>query len=768
MIGRLVAVVLLAVVGVYAVILEDPPDPVPASAPPAEFSADRAATVVDQLAREPRPVGSPASDAARDALVGRLAAEGLAPRVEASASIAAEEGQARAARVENVVATLPGTDPTGSVVLMAHYDSVAAGPGAADDMSGVATILETVRALRAGPPLRNDVTVVLTDGEEAGLHGARAWVREQLPGGTQRSGAAAPEAIGDRPTVVLNWEARGVSGPSMLFQTSPGNAGLVDAWARSVPAPRGDSSQVEIYRFLPNDTDLTPVLDAGRPGMNAAFIGGAEQYHTPGDVPPNLSRASLQNHGGNALALTRTLGSEDLAPVDPVASGLPPAGDATYFTVLGRTVTYDSWFAWPLAGGALLLAIVLVVVARVRQKATVGGVVGGFFGYLLALVLGLAVGIGFWQALVAIRPSYTDTGPFVGRPLMYEIAAGLAAFVVVTLMVSLLRRRPGGMAFAAGSLLVLALLAVGLAVVAPGSVFLLAWPVVGLALGLIVVASAGERPWLAVPFLVLGAVPAVALLIPFAVASYGVAGVSDGLPVALFTLVGVPIAAGLSALPRPGQVRGYALPIMAFVWVLILAAGGLFLDRPDARTPQGASLDYVLDADTGVARWVTSDTAPADWTQSYAPAPAAVVDSWPGDEPVGSGPAPSIGAPGPVADVVAQTPGGVRLQVSSPRGAPTITLRSSVAASSVTVTYPGRPPVSASLAGGPLRLQLDDVPREGVLVDLQLSGPATVRVDDQSLGLAGVPDFRPRPPELRQARGNESDRVIVSRQVDVG
>ena len=219
--GRLLAVVLLAVIGVYAVLLERPPDPAPASAPPADFSADRAVSVVDQLAREPRPIGSPASDAARDALVGRLRAEGLAPRVDATASLAAEEGQARAARVENVVATLPGTDPTGAVVLMAHYDSVAAGPGAADDMSGVATILETVRALRAGPPLRNDVTVVLTDGEEAGLHGARAWVREQL----------AP----DRPTVVLNWEARGVDGPSLLFQTSPGNAGLVDAWAQSVP-----------------------------------------------------------------------------------------------------------------------------------------------------------------------------------------------------------------------------------------------------------------------------------------------------------------------------------------------------------------------------------------------------------------------------------------------------------------------------------------------------------------------------------------------------
>lgn len=750
-IGRLVAVVLLVVVGVLAVRADDPPDPVPTTAPATEFSADRAASVVDALAREPRPVGSPASDVARDALVGRLHAEGLAVRVEPSAALAAEDGQARAARVENVVATLPGRTPTGSVVLMAHDDSVTAGPGAADDMSGVATVLETVRALRAGPPLRNDVTVVLTDGEEAGLLGARAWVREALPP--------------DRPTVVLNWEARGVEGPSLLFETSPGNAGLVDTWAHVVPFPRGDSSLVEVYRFLPNDTDLSPVLDAGRPGMNAAFIGGAYQYHSPGDVPPNLSRASLQNHGGNALALTRALGDRDLAPLDPAATRAPTSGDETYFSVLGRLVTYDSWWAWPLAGLALVLGVVLALVARGRRRATIGGVLAGVVTYVVALAVGLGAGIGFWRGLVAIRPSYADTGPFLGRPLLYEIAAGVLAFTVTTLVVSLARRHPGPVALATGAVLVLALLALALAVLAPGSVFLLAWPAVGLALGLILVLVSGDRPWLAVPFLVLGALPAVALLVPAAVASYGVAEVSDGLPVAVFVLVGVPLGAGLSALPRPGAVRGYALPILAIVWVVILAGGGLVLDRPDARTPQGSQLALVVDADRGTGRWVTTDRAPADWTRRYAPDPPAPMAAWPGRQPVGSGPGPVLGLPGPVASVVARTPDGVRLQLASPRGAPTLFLRTDRPVAGGTVTFPELAPLAVPPSPGPLQLRVDAVPPQGVLVDLRVSGPVGVRVEDQSLGLAAVPGFTPRPPVLRQARGNESDVVVVSRQV---
>jgi hypothetical protein len=752
-IGRLVAVVLLAVIGVYAVLLESPPDPVPATAPPAEFSAERAAATVDALAREPRPVGSPASDLARDALVGRLAAEGLAPRVEASAALAAEGDQARAARVENVVATLPGQQPTGAVVLMAHYDSVSAGPGAADDMSGVATVLETVRALRAGPPLRNDVTVVLTDAEEVGLLGARAWVRESMPR--------------DRPIVVLNWEARGVEGPSLLFQTSPGNAGLIEAWTASVPHPRGDSSAVEVYRFLPNDTDLSPVLDAGRPGMNAAFIERPYQYHTPGDAPANLSGGSLQNHGGNALALTRALGDRDLAPLDPAASGAPASGDRTYFVVLGVLVSYDSIWAWGVAGLALVLVVALVVIARHRRRATVGGVLGSALIYLLGLVVAVAAGVGLWQGLVWFRPAYADTGPFLGRPVLYEIAAGVLAFVITTLVVSVVRRRPGAVALAAGALLVLALLAAGLAVVAPGAVFLLAWPVIGLALALILVLLVRERPWLAVPALVVGAVPLVALLIPFAVASFDIGGISDGLPVAVFTLVGIPIGAGLSALPRPGMARGYALPILAFVWVLILAGGGLQLDAPDARTPYGSQLAYVLDAETGAARWVTTDSAPADWTRRYAGETPAPLRAWPGDEPVSRGPAPALPVPPPAATVLLRTPDTVRLQVASPRGAPTIFLRTDVAARSVTVAYPGRPVLSAPLAPEPMSLRLDDVPPEGVVVDLQVTGPVTVRVDDQTLGLAGVPGFTPRPPELRQARGNDSDVVVVSRAVAV-
>ncbi|MFX9054231.1 M20/M25/M40 family metallo-hydrolase, partial [Acinetobacter baumannii] len=78
--------------------------------------------------------------------------------------------------IENIIGVLQGTDPSlPAIALMAHSDSVPGSPGAADDAAGVSAVLEVVRALKAAGPHRRDVVVIITDGEEAGLLGARAF-----------------------------------------------------------------------------------------------------------------------------------------------------------------------------------------------------------------------------------------------------------------------------------------------------------------------------------------------------------------------------------------------------------------------------------------------------------------------------------------------------------------------------------------------------------------------------------------------------------------
>ncbi|HEX2262507.1 MAG TPA: M20/M25/M40 family metallo-hydrolase, partial [Pseudonocardiaceae bacterium] len=306
----------------------------PASAPAQQFSAQRALVVLQEFATEPRPLGSAASDRARDFLVEALRSAGFSVQINRAIGASSAEGVAAFGRVDNIVATLPGRNPTGSVVLAAHYDSVAAGPGASDDGAAIAAMLEAVRALR-GDQLRNDLVLLITDGEEDGLLGAAAFA-DQHPLTRQRA-------------VVLNWEARGVSGPSLMFETSRNNAALVGLFAEAAPHPHGDSSSIEFYRLLPNNTDFTEFAGAGLPGMNFAYIEGAARYHTPGDSVANLDPASLQHHGANMLGLTRALGNIDLAT-------LTADHDVIFFRFLGPLIIYPLALVWPLA---LLVLIVL-------------------------------------------------------------------------------------------------------------------------------------------------------------------------------------------------------------------------------------------------------------------------------------------------------------------------------------------------------------------------------------------------------------------------
>src|SRR5512144_3138196 len=172
--ARLVAAVaLLTAVAGAAVLRTAPVAPRGEDAPATAFSASRALRSMRELAGDggPRPTGSPADLRAVERAVARLRALGLDPEVQEAFGCGP---YGICAPVRNVVARLgaPGPRP---VLLVAHHDSVPAGPGASDDLSGVAIVLEVARALAAGPPLPRPVVAVITDAEESGLVGATAF-----------------------------------------------------------------------------------------------------------------------------------------------------------------------------------------------------------------------------------------------------------------------------------------------------------------------------------------------------------------------------------------------------------------------------------------------------------------------------------------------------------------------------------------------------------------------------------------------------------------
>ena len=107
-----------------------------------------------------------------------------------------EARNALGGRTANVLATLRGTlHPELVYVVSSHYDSVAVGPGADDDSSGTAALLETARILARHPQPATIVFASFT-GEEAGLLGSREWVRQAVASKMRLVGALNNDMIG--------------------------------------------------------------------------------------------------------------------------------------------------------------------------------------------------------------------------------------------------------------------------------------------------------------------------------------------------------------------------------------------------------------------------------------------------------------------------------------------------------------------------------------------------------------------------------------------
>ncbi|MFC8914695.1 MFS transporter [Streptomyces sp. NPDC057116] len=629
------------------------PEPLPASAPAGTFSADRAHEHVAAVAGRPHHVGTAANDAVRDELVARLTALGLTPRVLPGTGADTESGAAMVGWTRNIAATVSGTAPTGRVLVVAHYDSAETSHGASDDGLGVATALEIARAVTAGPAPRNDITFLLTDGEEPGMLGARAFVAADR-------GAA-------ESTVVLNLEARGTSGRAVMFQTGSGDSELLAALGDRVPVATSLSD--EIYGMLPNDTDFTVLRDAGMTGLNFAVIAGSANYHTPRDSLDTLSRDSLQDMGETTLAATRHLARADLG-------GVADGGDSTYFSLAGLLVRYPAFLVLP---GALLAAagaVAALVAARRRGALRLRATAAVAATLPLALLAAAAAGSALWPALTWLRPEWTGFAlgsPY--RPGPVALAAVLSAAVVTWVWAVRVRRRATGPEVSAAVTVWLALCAVLTAVVLPGASYLFLWPALAGAGGLAAAARlAAASPWRAAATTA-AVLPAAALMAPIVVLLF------DTVPLALVAvplpLVVLCLAAALPAAAKAVS-RRTARSLTALGTLAAVAAAGtaLPLNRPGAAHPAQVSLVHTRDADTGDTLWASNGTGRSAWLERYVGAGTTVLeDRFPSlDEPAAwrTGPAPAVPSPEPRLTVKGITRHGdvrrVRLHVATLHG----------------------------------------------------------------------------------------------------
>jgi hypothetical protein len=554
------------------------PAPRAANAPDDVFSSARAMTTVVEMARLPHPPGSPEHDRVRDLVVQRLADLGLQPEVDTLVHVrtpVSPDAPVRTVTVRNVLARVPGSASTGTVVLMAHYDGRTLARGAGDDATGVAAILETVRVLQDELPLRNDLLVLVTDAEELGLVGARAFVERHLDTADVK--------------MVLNVEMRGGGGPSLMFETGAENGWAVRNFAEADPHPAANSMSLEIYRRMPNDTDFSPFRDAGVQGLNFAAIGRGNVYHQRYDDPAHLSEATLQHHGARLLAMARHFGE---VPLDVVH-----AADRGYLVLPVVGMLHYPFQSVPLGAGVLAVLFVFATAVVLARGGTAGGAALG--AGLGVAVVGLSAG-GAWGIFTAVKARHPEFGALHGAAFHaqgpYLLASAAWALAVATALWALARRWAGVAALGLGAALLPTALAVALAFTMPGAAAVAGGPAAALLVAVLVAGLAGRRReggtgvW--VPALV-AAVVALAFLVPPVelVADAMTFAFAPGIG-ALLGLTAVVLAPALEGLLAPNR---WWAPVAGAV---VAAAGigvGVLGAAPDPEHPAPSTLIYVQD-----------------------------------------------------------------------------------------------------------------------------------------------------------------------------
>jgi hypothetical protein len=601
---RLVIVPILILIGILAglsTLLR--PQLTPTGAPEPEFSAERAMIHVSAISAAPHPPGSEEIKRVRSYIIDQLEGMGLAPHIQNSETAASFGSYVVASSIQNIIAKIPGSNSGKAILLDAHYDTRAMTPGAADNSSAVAVLLETARAVLSGPALENDLIFLFTDNEEYGGGLGAAAFNESHP-------------WKDEVGLVLNFEGLGSSGPSMVFETGPDSGRLVRAFEKTAVRPVGQSWFNEVYKLTPINTDLKWFSKSGIPGINFGFWAKGTSYHSALDTPQNLDARSLQHHGSYALSMVRHLGNQEPAAANS------PSGDRVYFSLFNSVfVHYPAAWTLPLSILAGILLILVVVSGIRRRLISITGSLKGLGAFVLSTVVSSGLATGIWMAAARLHGAYRAMFTFRGmfyNGYFYLVAFMFLALAVASAVLVLFRRRTKTMDLFTGALLFFWLLTLMTALFLPGFSYLFTWPLLGCLLGIGWIFIRKENRKSPVPpelVLTLGALPGLVLFAPalYIMYHFALSPMIGVLPFMFALLLGLLIPQ-MDLLTRT---RRWALPAAAAAICAVFLITGSFTARfsPDRPRPNAAA--YLLDTDADEAVWFSAGTEEDSWTRQF-------------------------------------------------------------------------------------------------------------------------------------------------------
>lgn len=568
-------VVVIAALLVFLRVLDRAPVAIVPASDQSGFSAERAFNHLQTLLAEnvPHPPGSEANRVIADRIVAILRAAGYEPQIQEGFKCSPLAPGCSVVR--NIIAVRKGRDSSRAILVTAHYDSVPGSAAAADDGAGIAAMLEIAERIAAREPLLHDIVFLFADAEEAGLRGAMHF--------------ADSHPLMQKIAFVLNMEARGVAGPSLMFETGPDNAALIAAFADAVPRPVANSLLFEAYRRMPNNTDFTIYKWKQVSGLNFAFSRGAALYHSERDDLAHLDRTSLQHQGDTVSAALIRI-------ADTPVAALVAGGDATYFDIGARMLP-----RWPSAWNPILagLGLVLVIVAAVRgARANLRSVAWSLLAIVTLSVLLVLAGwllswpLGRWPGVHPLDHPH---------PWPARIALIAAALVVTFLTARRMTRRVGAGAALTVVWSLIGVLALAVSLTVPGVSYVFLVPLLVYGIG-----AAIES------FVNPGQVPRIAGAIACVVAAYMAlyhfllldvlfnfdAAHAKTIPLVLLVLTLLPLAMVHAAR------EGVRIPVAGgLVVVAVASVTAAAVPTHTEDRPYGVNLQYVQDDTANTAQW---------------------------------------------------------------------------------------------------------------------------------------------------------------------
>lgn len=578
----IVLFLLIAVAG--TVWQTSPPAPVAATAPPTEFSSERAMEHLKVIAAEPHPSGSEAHGKVRDYLVEQIKALGLEPEIQSTTAYRQPDVVYfdRAGHVDNVLVRIKGTEAGGKAALLsAHYDSTANSNGAAKNGAAVASLLETMRALKAGQPLKNDVIFLFSDGLEAFMMGSQAFVTEH------------PWAkdVG----IALNFESRGSAGPVMLAETSDQNGWMMSQFAKAAPHPMANSLLDQLVRDMPDKNLDTVVygesLDA--PRMSFLLADEMENYRNGNDTIANLDERTVQHQGSYALALAKQFGNADLTQTK--------SANDSFFNFGSLFVKYPLSWVLPISLLAAVVSLGVIGYGLRRKELKISGVLIGLLAFLLMIAAAAGIVTVAKMGVMAV----VDYISFYNHDEIYHIGfIGLAIATALTVF-GLFAKRFHAADLTAGAILLWTIANLATAFLMPVGNYLFAWPLlfssIGLGIWLSMRTELSGKALLifgafALPVLVLGTQMAYILSIML----------NHDTPAAIAAVI-VLIIGLILPLFKAITVRAWIAPSASGVLGLGFLLAAVLMPAYSAEQPKPNELYYGMLADENKAVWATRD-----------------------------------------------------------------------------------------------------------------------------------------------------------------